>query len=82
MSLPEGQDARFVPGRASGVEARNILGVRLAEDEARARFAAGPVVRLGTADGQGRPLVVVVTPGALTVNVHVLVPPDVYLCHV
>ncbi len=38
MSLPEGQDARFASGRASGVEARNILGVRLAEDEARARI--------------------------------------------
>jgi hypothetical protein len=27
--------------------------VRLPEGEARARFAAVPVVRLGTADGQG-----------------------------
>jgi PPOX class probable F420-dependent enzyme len=27
--------------------------VRLPEGEARARFATGPVVRLGTADGQG-----------------------------
>jgi PPOX class probable F420-dependent enzyme len=35
--------------------------VRLPEDEARARFAAEPVVRLGTADAQGRPHVVVVT---------------------
>jgi PPOX class probable F420-dependent enzyme len=35
--------------------------VRLPESEARARFAAVPVVRLGTADGQGRPHVVVVT---------------------
>ncbi len=42
-------------------EARNILTVRLAEGEARARFAAVPVVRLGTADGRGRPHIVVVT---------------------
>jgi PPOX class probable F420-dependent enzyme len=35
--------------------------VRLAEDEARARFAAVPVVRLGTADAGGRPHIVVVT---------------------
>jgi PPOX class probable F420-dependent enzyme len=35
--------------------------VRLPEDEARVRFATVPVVRLGTADGQGRPHVVVVT---------------------
>jgi nitroimidazol reductase NimA-like FMN-containing flavoprotein (pyridoxamine 5'-phosphate oxidase superfamily) len=35
--------------------------VRLPEGEARARFATVPVVRLGTADGQGRPHVVVVT---------------------
>jgi len=35
--------------------------VRLAEDEARARFAAASVARLGTADAQGRPHVVVVT---------------------
>jgi PPOX class probable F420-dependent enzyme len=35
--------------------------VRLAEGEARARFAAVPVVRLGTADGRGRPHIVVVT---------------------
>jgi len=35
--------------------------VRLPEGEARARFGAVPVVRLGTADGQGRPHVVVVT---------------------
>src|SRR6478736_3933576 len=61
MSLPEGRDAGFASGRVSGVEGRNILGVRLPEDEARARFAAGPVVRLGTADGEGRPHVVVVT---------------------
>ena len=61
MSLPEGRDAGFASGRVSGVEGRNILGVRLPEDEARARYAAGPVVRLGTADGEGRPHVVVVT---------------------
>src|ERR1700761_6748403 len=61
MSLPERRDAGFASGRVSGVDGRNILGVRLSEDEARARFAAGPVVRLGTADGQGRPHVVVVT---------------------
>ena len=41
------------------VAARNILTVWLPEGEARARFAAVPVVRLGTADGQGRPHVVV-----------------------
>jgi PPOX class probable F420-dependent enzyme len=35
--------------------------VRLAEAEARARFATVPVVRLGTADGQGRPHLVVCT---------------------
>jgi PPOX class probable F420-dependent enzyme len=35
--------------------------VRLPEDEARVRFATVPVVRLGTADGKGRPHVVVVT---------------------
>lgn len=35
--------------------------MRLPEDEARARFAAVPVARLGTADAQGRPHVVVVT---------------------
>lgn len=38
-----------------------MLGVRLAEDEARARFAGVRVVRLGTADAGGRPHVVVVT---------------------
>src|ERR1700748_3922228 len=61
MSLPEGPDTGFASGRVSGVGGRNILGVRLGEDEARARFAAGPVVRLGTADGEGRPHVGVVT---------------------
>jgi PPOX class probable F420-dependent enzyme len=35
--------------------------VRLAEDQARARFATEPVARLGTADARGRPHVVVVT---------------------
>jgi PPOX class probable F420-dependent enzyme len=35
--------------------------VRLPEAEARARFASVPVARLGTADAQGRPHVVVVT---------------------
>jgi PPOX class probable F420-dependent enzyme len=35
--------------------------VRLPEPEARARFAAEPVARLGTADARGRPHVVVVT---------------------
>jgi PPOX class probable F420-dependent enzyme len=35
--------------------------MRLPEGEARARFAGVPVVRLGTADAQGRPHVVVVT---------------------
>jgi len=35
--------------------------VRLGEVEARARFGTVPVVRLGTADGQGRPHVVVCT---------------------
>jgi PPOX class probable F420-dependent enzyme len=35
--------------------------VRLGEGEARNRFASVPVVRLGTADTQGRPHVVVVT---------------------
>jgi PPOX class probable F420-dependent enzyme len=35
--------------------------VRLTEGEARSRFGTVPAVRLGTADGQGRPHVVVVT---------------------
>ena len=35
--------------------------MRLPEGEARARFATVPAVRLGTADAQGRPHVVVVT---------------------
>ena len=35
--------------------------MRLAEDEARSRFATVPVARLGTADAQGQPHVVVVT---------------------
>jgi PPOX class probable F420-dependent enzyme len=35
--------------------------VRLPEGEARARFGTVPVARLGTADGHGRPHVVVVT---------------------
>ena len=35
--------------------------MRLSEGEARARFATVPVARLGTADAQGRPHVVVVT---------------------
>jgi PPOX class probable F420-dependent enzyme len=35
--------------------------VRFPESEARARFATVPVVRLGTADSQGQPHVVVVT---------------------
>ena len=35
--------------------------MRLAEGDARARFAGVPVARLGTADAQGRPHVVVVT---------------------
>ncbi len=35
--------------------------MRLPEGEARARFATVPVIRLGTADSQGRPHVVVVT---------------------
>ena len=35
--------------------------MRLPEAEARARFASVPVARLGTADAQGRPHVVVVT---------------------
>ncbi len=35
--------------------------MRLPEDEARARFVTVPVVRLGTADGRGRPHVVVTT---------------------
>jgi PPOX class probable F420-dependent enzyme len=40
---------------------RNILTVRLSEGEARTRFATVPVARLGSADAQGRPHVVVVT---------------------
>ena len=58
MSLP---DAELVPGAANGIRLVISSSVRLPEGEARARFAAVPVVRLGTADGQGRPHVVVVT---------------------
>ena len=58
MSLPE---AELTPGPASGTELVISSTVRLPEGEARARFATVPVVRLGTADGQGRPHVVVVT---------------------
>jgi len=46
---------------ASSIEDRKILSVRLPEDQARARFAGVPVARLGTADAQGKPHVVVVT---------------------
>jgi PPOX class probable F420-dependent enzyme len=42
-------------------EDRKLVGVRLPEGEARARFATVPVARLGTADAGGRPHVVVVT---------------------
>jgi len=42
-------------------EDRNILSVRLGEGEARERFASVRAARLGTADAQGRPHVVVVT---------------------
>jgi len=58
MSLSE---AGVTAGPASGARDRNILGMRLSEAEARARFAGVPVARLGTADAQGRPHVVVVT---------------------
>jgi len=58
MSLPE-PGAR--PARAGRVRTVISSTVRLAEDEARARFATVPVARLGTADGRGRPHVVVVT---------------------
>ena len=50
MSLPE---ADLASGRASGSMTVISFGVRLSEGEARERFAAVPVVRLGTADGQG-----------------------------
>ena len=39
----------------------SIHSVKLAENEARGRFATVPVIRLGTADAHGRPHVVVVT---------------------
>ena len=58
MSLPE---APAAPGLGREHGDRNILSVRLPEGEARARFVTVPVVHLGTADGQGRPHVVVVT---------------------
>jgi hypothetical protein len=61
MSLPEAGAPGSRPAGPCEVGARNILGVRLSEGEARARFATVPVVRPGTADGQGRPHVVVVT---------------------
>jgi PPOX class probable F420-dependent enzyme len=57
MSLPE---AAAASGPAAAPN-RNILTVRISEGEARARFATVPVARLGTADAQGRPHVVVVT---------------------
>jgi PPOX class probable F420-dependent enzyme len=40
---------------------RNILTVRLPEDQARGRFATVPVARPGTADAQGRPHLVAAT---------------------
>jgi len=40
---------------------RNILSVRLSQDEARTRFTTVPVARLATADAHGRPHLVVVT---------------------
>ena len=58
MSLPE---AALRAGPASSRSIVTILTVRRAESEARARFATVPVVRLGTADRQGRPHLVVVT---------------------
>jgi len=61
MSLPEAGAPGSRPAGPGGGGARNILSVRLSEGEARARFATVPVVRLGTADAQGRPHVVVVT---------------------
>jgi PPOX class probable F420-dependent enzyme len=48
-------------GVTAGPPSGKVLSVRLAEGDARARFASVPVVRLGTADAQGRPHVVVVT---------------------
>ena len=51
----------------TGLTGRNVwrnhesCRVRLPEGETQARFASVPVVRLGTADAQGRPHVVVVT---------------------
>ena len=58
MSLSESQVATGPAGVHRG---RNILSVRLSEGEARTRFAAVPVARLGTADARGRPHVVAVT---------------------
>lgn len=58
MSLPE---AGVAPGRAACRRIVISSGVRLGADEALARFGTVPVARLGTADGQGRPHVVVVT---------------------
>jgi len=58
MSLPE---AGLTPGRAGCRRIVISSGVRLGADEARARFGTVPVARLGTADSQGRPHVVVVT---------------------
>ena len=58
MSLSE---SRVATGPAGVHRGRNILSVRLSEGEARIRFAAVPVARLGTADARGRPHVVAVT---------------------
>jgi PPOX class probable F420-dependent enzyme len=58
MSLPE---AVLMSGPASRLRLVISSGVRLGEDEARARFGTVPVARLGTADGQGRPHLVVCT---------------------
>ena len=58
MSLSE---SRVATGPAGAHRGRNILSVRLSEGEARTRFAAAPVARLGTADARGRPHVVTVT---------------------
>jgi PPOX class probable F420-dependent enzyme len=58
MSLSE---AGVASGPGGGSGDRSMLSVRLAEEQARARFVSVPVARLGTADAAGRPHVVVVT---------------------
>ena len=58
MSLSE---SRVATARLALTGAVTSSSVRLSEGEARTRFAAAPVARLGTADARGRPHLVTVT---------------------